>query len=183
MVTPREHHCTANHCAHPFRGCWFKSSWRHIRYFNRSIFRAAFVLQGGFCYGVRQRLARRVFRSRRSEKRRESYEKPFSVDEFKYSGTEKQIKYAQDVIRQPLDYADANINRYETLASQSKREQTKKSYLEMADEFRAFKRDTTQQLRGMAKTGQTVQASNVIDHKRSWDGDYMFNQWKRNKKR
>lgn len=118
-----------------------------------------------------------------AKKRRENYEKPFSVDEFKYSGTEKQIKYAQDVIRQPLDYADANINRYETLASQSKREPTKKSYLEMANEFRAFKRDTTQQLRGMAKTGQTVQASNVIDHKRSWDGDYMFNQWKRNKKR
>ena len=117
------------------------------------------------------------------KKRRESYEKPFSVEEFKYSGTEKQIKYAQDVIRQPLDYADANIKRYETLASQSKKEPTKKTYLEMANEFRAFKRDTTQQLRGMAKTGQTVPAKNIIDHKSSWDGNYMFNRWKQNQKK
>lgn len=43
-MTPREHHCTANHCAHPFRGCWFKSSWRHIRYSDRSDFRAVFLL-------------------------------------------------------------------------------------------------------------------------------------------
>lgn len=43
-MTPREHHCTANHCAHLFRGCWFKSSWRHIRYFDRSDFRAVFLL-------------------------------------------------------------------------------------------------------------------------------------------
>nr|DAF30268.1 MAG TPA: hypothetical protein [Caudoviricetes sp.] len=45
-MTPREHHCTANHCAHPFRGCWFKSSWRHIRYFDRSDFRAVFCFTG-----------------------------------------------------------------------------------------------------------------------------------------
>ena len=44
MVTPREHHCTANHCAVMFRVCWFKSSWRHIRYFDRSDFRAVFLL-------------------------------------------------------------------------------------------------------------------------------------------
>ena len=117
------------------------------------------------------------------KKRRENYEKPFSAEEFNITGTEKQVKYARDISQRVFDYADKNIARYEKLASESKREPTKRTYLNMANEVKTFKRELTQQYRSLAKTGREMKASDIIERQRSLDGDYIFRQWQASRRK
>lgn len=102
------------------------------------------------------------------------------ISQMNIQGTEKQVKYAKDILERPFQYVKMNVNRYEDLAKKATRENTKKDYQNMANEMREFGSFlSTQQYKPMAESKAQLKASNIIQNQSRYDGNALYNQWRR----
>lgn len=102
------------------------------------------------------------------------------ISQMNILGTEKQVKYAKDILERPFQYVKMNVDRYEDLAKKATREAAKKDYQNMANEMKEFGSYwSTQQYKPLVDSKAQLSASNIIQDQSRFDGHTLFNQWRR----
>ena len=116
------------------------------------------------------------------------------VDKFEITGTEKQVAYARDIIKRPFEFIESSIeNRKKEMERRinvAKKVDSKRIPIIRKEEnqnikdLKDFGKDLTKtQYKPMLESKKALKASDVINRQGNFDGQKLYDVWKRTAKK